>query len=261
MFKKYRFLIFFCFLVMLTGVMFLSINDEIQKVNNIEDTTHNDQEADAATVSVGFTITNVYGTQNNSDLGATFNYKLKVDQITGDEHDSASGTTNTTGTIRKNLSSLAAMKTRTLGLSYDYLNPTAANGLIKIASITGDNGSGEERIFGNIFHYYGFLAEVNVGKYTDPNTFSNIKIYWVIECTLNNNTGTGGSTTVQYDTSNNTATSITLPTKTGYTFKGYYTSTSGGTQVINQNGNWQWSRDSAYPTTLYAQWRANKYTV
>ena len=78
MFKKYRFLIFFCFLVMLTGVMFLSINDEIQKVNNIEDTTHNDQEADAATVSVGFTITNVYGTQNNSDLGATFNYKLNA---------------------------------------------------------------------------------------------------------------------------------------------------------------------------------------
>ncbi len=264
MLKKYGLVILFSIFIMLAGVMLLSLQDEIKKVDqNIEDDIEDGQEADAETASVGFTITNVYGTQNNSDLGATFNYKLRVMQIIGKEHDSASGTTNTTGTIRKNLSSLAAMKTRTLGLSYNYLKPTAAKGLVKISKITGDNGSGREWIEDNLLNInaYVFSAEVNVGKHTDPNTFSNIKIYWIIECPLNNNSGTGGSTTVQYDTYNNTATSITLPTKTGYTFKGYYTSTSGGTQVINQNGNWQWSSDSAYPTTLYAQWEPATYKV
>ncbi len=52
--------------------------------------------------------------------------------------------------------------------------------------------------------------------------------------------------------------SITVPSKTGYTFGGYYTSTGGGgTQVINASG----SILNTNSGTLYAKWTANAYTV
>ena len=73
---------------------------------------------------------------------------------------------------------------------------------------------------------------------------------------FNGNGGTisgNSSKTVTYN-----ATYGTLPTasRTGYTFTGWYTATSGGTQVaagttVKITGN----------QTLYAQWRANTYTV
>lgn len=56
---------------------------------------------------------------------------------------------------------------------------------------------------------------------------------------------------------------ITKPTKTGYTFGGYYTGTNGtGTQYINENGL---CVNSIYKvaenTTLYAKWTPNNYTI
>ena len=59
------------------------------------------------------------------------------------------------------------------------------------------------------------------------------------------------------------------PHRTGYTFKGWYTYKTGGTQVYNNKGKcknegtywlagkWHYAGD----VTLYAQWTANKYTV
>jgi len=57
---------------------------------------------------------------------------------------------------------------------------------------------------------------------------------------------------------------ITKPTKTGYTFGGYYTSTGGsGTQYVNANGGCVNSiyTARAADTTLYAKWTANGYTI
>lgn len=56
--------------------------------------------------------------------------------------------------------------------------------------------------------------------------------------------------------------SITLPARTGYTFKGYYTGTSGsGTQYYNASG----ARNSAYTmtgnATLYAYWAPAVYNI
>ena len=65
--------------------------------------------------------------------------------------------------------------------------------------------------------------------------------------------------------------SVTPPSKTGYTFNGYYTASSGGTQIIAADGhfvasvtNWtnsskQWRRTS--DETLHAQWTAHTYTI
>ena len=56
---------------------------------------------------------------------------------------------------------------------------------------------------------------------------------------------------------------INKPSKTGYTFKGYYTSTNGsGTNYVNSSGTFV---NNAYKTTgnktLYANWQANTYTI
>ena len=54
---------------------------------------------------------------------------------------------------------------------------------------------------------------------------------------------------------------ITPPTRTGYTFNGYFDATSGGTKYYNANGSSAKNWDKTAATTLYAQWTANKYSV
>ena len=52
--------------------------------------------------------------------------------------------------------------------------------------------------------------------------------------------------------------SVSVPTREGYTFLGYYTSASGGTQIFDVHGNCpRWEFFDNY--TLYAQWKANSY--
>ena len=79
--------------------------------------------------------------------------------------------------------------------------------------------------------------------------------------TLDPQSGTGGSTSVSatYDSAMPSATG---PTRSGYTFGGYYTETGGsGTQyytsAMASAQNW----DLTANTTLYAQWTADAYTV
>ena len=94
----------------------------------------------------------------------------------------------------------------------------------------------------------------------------------VYTVTLNKNNGSGGTSTVylRYNTgwySNSGATtsisSVTRPSRTGYTFQGYYTETSGGTQVINSSGSFVSGRltYTAEDDTLYARWEINEYTL
>ena len=71
--------------------------------------------------------------------------------------------------------------------------------------------------------------------------------------------------TVTYDSSNFSAMSGNNPTRTGYKFLGWYTATSGGTQIYDANGGstdngtyWSTSGtwNSASNRTVYAQWEA-----
>ena len=99
--------------------------------------------------------------------------------------------------------------------------------------------------------------------------------------TLNNQNATSAGSTAVYEkydvgiykesTCTNTnkmttsANGITVPTKTGYTFGGYYTGTNGsGTQMITANGYITSSftaKKYTENTTLYAKWTPNTYTV
>ena len=78
--------------------------------------------------------------------------------------------------------------------------------------------------------------------------------------TFNKQSGTGGtnSVTATYDA---TMPSATMPTRTGYTFNGYFDATSGGTKYYNANGTSARTWNKTANTTLYAQWTENKYNV
>ncbi len=79
--------------------------------------------------------------------------------------------------------------------------------------------------------------------------------------TLNNDGGTGGaiSTTATYDSA---MPSISVPTRVGYTFRGYYTGIDGsGSQYYTSSGTGVKNWDIASATTLYAYWTENTYTV
>ena len=79
--------------------------------------------------------------------------------------------------------------------------------------------------------------------------------------TLNQQSGTNGSGSVTA-TYNKAIPNITVPTRTGYTFGGYYTSTNGGgTQYIKADGTSARNWDKAEAATLYAKWTAKTYTV
>ena len=83
---------------------------------------------------------------------------------------------------------------------------------------------------------------------------------------------TNGSASVKYDGTELEAGMVGVTGLTGKTLLGYYAAADGDTKVLNANGSFassavtdyitanKWSRDES-PTTLYAHWRQNTYTV
>ena len=94
---------------------------------------------------------------------------------------------------------------------------------------------------------------------------------------LEDNKGSGGDggVDVTYDANTNLTSSVTVPTRTGFTFAGYWTSSDEGatftTQLVNNTGawiasvagytdaskNWKYADD----LTLYAKWTPNNYKL
>ena len=85
-----------------------------------------------------------------------------------------------------------------------------------------------------------------------------VSTYTVI---LSNQDGDGGTSFV-YATYGLAMPSATAPSKTGYTFKGYYTGTNGsGTKYYNSDMTSARNWDITSDTTLYAYWIGNRYEV
>src|SRR5574344_1929109 len=94
---------------------------------------------------------------------------------------------------------------------------------------------------------------------------STLYAHWaakVTSITLNQNGGIeeNGSTEATYDAAMTTI--ISLPTKEGYTFLGYYDAILDGTKYINADGTsaTSWNKDAS-TSTLYAHWEAITYTI
>lgn len=151
---------------------------------------------------------------------------------------------------------------------YDMQNIGAVVGLTKtnsgnknvfiIRAITLENVQGlknENEFVG--YNYVGIITDNSVDGQTSGVQTSSYTF------TVNlNNSGGSGQASVQA-TYGNAMPTITKPTKTGYTFGGYYSQPNGaGTQYYNANGTSAHKVDEIlFVTTLYAKWTVNQYTV
>ncbi len=81
--------------------------------------------------------------------------------------------------------------------------------------------------------------------------------------TLNSVGGTDDDASVNVTYDSLTLPSIAVPTKTGYTFEGYYSKESGGTKYYNANGVGvhTWDIDSDSEIILYAHWTAKTTNI
>lgn len=84
---------------------------------------------------------------------------------------------------------------------------------------------------------------------------------YATDITLDLQGGSDGSTSVTA-TIGSAMPSATMPTRTGYTFGGYFTAVDGGgTQYYNADGTSAKNMIIDGPTTLYAKWTPNTYTI
>ena len=118
----------------------------------------------------------------------------------------------------------------------------------------------------------------NEGKWIPANG-AEFKAYWIANkttVTFDNQSATSAGTTSRTIAYNSTdfGQAFVAPTKTGYTFGGYFTSTNGeGTQLISAEGAWiagvegytadplKWIKTTTDALTLYAKWTAITYTI
>ena len=147
-----------------------------------------------------------------------------------------------------------------------------------------DTGSADD-VKGSKFE---FDSSTNIGTFTQGAANITLKATWgtdTYKVTLDNQGATTAGTAevyYQYNTTNTingvtcyyytdvtlktcvtNGTTITVPTKTGYTFGGYYSGTNGtGTQYVDSKGVFM---NNIYKTTgsktLYAKWTVNKYKL
>lgn len=186
------------------------------------------------------------------------------------------GISDYSGTADQNISLLTLLKNGKL-IKSDYVAPppivdyivtldankgTAPIAFMPIASNSVYNGLPTASREG--YTFTGWYTTANGGKkITDGMSLvsaSNHTIYanWTANkyvVTLNNNDGTGLSSqqTVIYDTAYG---DLTAPTRTGYTFNGWYTDIIGGTKISSTS-----IHNVADNRTLYANWTPNKYSV
>jgi len=115
---------------------------------------------------------------------------------------------------------------------------------------TATNGSGENYASG--------------ADYTIPSATTTLYAKWTLAVALDDNGGTGGSTSVTMTHKSNTHSDITLPTRAGYEFTGYYD--ADGRRVTDETGallasvgnytssdcTWKYGTSGL---TLYAHWK------
>ena len=144
-----------------------------------------------------------------------------------------------------------------------YLNGSAKYGPV------GNGNPTINELFGCAVKYTGVYVsdvpsnEIDLGD--EMHYYYDVIWYFVTAAntvTLDNQGATSPGTDSVSATSGQAMPSITKPTKTGYTFGGYYTGTNGsGTQYYKADGTSAKNWDKSEDTTLYAKWTANTYTV
>lgn len=113
-------------------------------------------------------------------------------------------------------------------------------------------------------YYYADMTSANIWNLSEDTT---LFAYWSANqytVTLDQQNGSGGTNSVNatYNAAMPSGTNVTAPTKTGYTFQGYYRYANGvGTQYYNSDMTSHNIWDIAGDTIIYAKWTPNVYTV
>ena len=105
--------------------------------------------------------------------------------------------------------------------------------------------------------------KIDVGG-TMVNCTFRVNVYFGIYYNCEYNDGSGRTTGFYYSTYDEVMKSKpTIPTRTGYTFKGFFELIERGAIIVDEKGNWTgaWGQYTAKPAPLYAKWEKNKYTV
>ena len=184
---------------------------------------------------------------NNSDITykdipGTLNYYAEASVTVN-----CSGLTYSGATTAK----LGTNATITLSPDRGYQLPTAVTVTIGGAQVT------------NSYSYNASNGQITVnGAYIKGDivvTASGVAM--TVTATFDKQSGEGGTDTVTA-TFDSAMPQISCPTRTGYTFRGYFSARNGGgTQYYDQSGNSVKNCDFDTATTLYAYWTANTYTV
>lgn len=156
----------------------------------------------------------------------------------------------------------ADIEQRVMATSYTITVPTAVptrTGYVFDGYNTKPDGTGDTYNPGD---GYTLIVEDEPGTQVESASGTLYAIWRAVSYTVtfDRQDGTGGpdSATVTYDS---TMKSIAKPSRTGYTFGGYYTSTEGkGTQYYTATGAGARVWDIASNTTLYAKWILNTWT-
>lgn len=151
---------------------------------------------------------------------------------------------------------------------YQYNQASCSSGWTKQDEITGYTCS-TGTLNGSSCYLYeqsscssGWTSESNPATCKTGTKIGNYCIDDVWTITLDNQSATTAGTTSITVELGQSLPSISVPSKTGYTFGGYYSGTNGtGTQYYTSSGTTTQSCTSSTPITLYAKWTANTYTI
>lgn len=150
-----------------------------------------------------------------------------------------------------------ATKTATFGQATPTVNIPGRNGYSFGGYYTGKNGSGTQYLKPDANNTATSVRNWDIASNTTLYAKWNARTYTV---TFDQQGGNGGtaSATATFDANMPAA---TMPTRTGYTFQGYYDATSGGTLYYNADGTSARTWNKTAAATLYARWTLINYTI
>ena len=261
--RKYFFGILLSLFLLCGGVFLLTADSEYIDFNNqLDDVAH--------ATDINIHIGEVYGYDT---LGANITIQYGVSNSSGTfaqtlEHKVFTDTAKNKKTLGTSVSSKRGYDHRKI----KFTNFSVASGLYAIDSKLDcvadatDNKYDDEwdgASIGPGVRLFTWNVEVE-NRYTGISW--NFTIYWTVNLTLYANDGTSDYTTIRYSTYDKALTSsLTIPTRSGYTFQGYYTGENGkGQQWIQADGDpnaTYLNRNTARPKKLYAHWTPKTYQI
>lgn len=222
-------------------------------------TADGNKTADQAYASM--TDGNCYQIQSGSGASLTL---TSTDCPTAPSVTTASATSVATTSVQFNASSVSANNDAITAYGFKWGTTDAcSSGTVSASNLgAGTTFSASKTGLTNGTTYY-YKAYATNGFGTTYGSVVNFRTKYVTTVTLDQQSGSGGTESVTATEGSAMPSGKTAPTRSGYTFGGYYKNTGGGgKQYYNSSmgsaNNWDGTSSTA---TIYAKWTANQYTI